>query len=224
MFISKRPGRDSNMAKIPLYKADGAGAGEIEVKDEIFSVPVKEHLVHTAVTAYMSNLRRGQSRAKTRREVRGGGAKPWRQKGTGRARAGTINSPLWRHGGVAHGPVARDYTMRLPRKMLRGALASALTSKASSGRIMAVENFLCEEPKTRKAAGFIKTLNLAGNILFVAEGFEENHVKSFRNIGGVTLRDAMSLNVYDVVGAEWLVLFRGGLDVLQERLSNEKSE
>ena len=211
------------MANIPLFSIDGGDSGELEVMDEIFNSPVREHLVHTAVVAYLANQRTGQSRVKTRNDVRGGGAKPWRQKGTGRARAGTINSPVWRHGGVAHGPKARDYSMRIPRKMLRNALISALASKIQEGKIAAVEDIKFEEPKTKKAAAFIKNLKLEGNILLLVERADANFVKSFRNIEGVKIQDPMSLNVYDVVGSEWIIVFKDSVDLLEKRLSNEKS-
>lgn len=212
------------MANIPLYSIDGKSSGQIEAVEDVFNAPVSESLVHTAVVAHLAGRRRGQSRVRTRSDVRGGGAKPWRQKGTGRARAGTINSPIWRHGGVAHGPKARDYSMRIPRKMLRKALASALSSKILEGRIKAVEDFKFEEPKTAKAAGFVKNLGLKGNILILADGADGNFVKSFRNIEGVKIQNSMSLNVYDVVGSEWLIVFKDSLKGLEKRLSNEKSE
>lgn len=212
------------MANIPLYSIDGKSSGELEAGEDVFNSPVRESLVHTAVVAYLAGQRRGQSRAKTRTDVRGGGAKPWRQKGTGRARAGTINSPIWRHGGVAHGPAARDYSMRTPRKMLRKALVSALSSKIREGRIAAVESLKFEEPKTKKAAEFIKNLSLKGNILLLADGADGNFIKSFRNIEGVKIQDSMSLNVYDVVGSEWLIVFKDSLKGLEKRLSHEKSE
>ncbi len=211
------------MANIPLYNSEGKSSGEVAVKDEVFNAPVREHLVHTAVVAYLANQRRGQARVKTRTDVRGGGAKPWRQKGTGRARAGTINSPIWRHGGVAHGPKERDYSVRIPRKMLRSALASALTAKAKDGKILAVEDFSFDEPKTGKAFKIIQNLKLTGNLLLLVEGVNENFTKSFRNLEGVKLRDPLSLNVYDVVGSEVMVAFKGSLETLEKRLSNEKS-
>ncbi len=212
------------MANIPLYSVDGNSSGELQLKDEVFNVPVREHLIHTAVVAYLANQRRGQSRSKTRTEVRGGGRKPWRQKGTGRARAGTINSPIWRHGGAAHGPKERDYSVRIPRKMLRSALASALTSKIKDGKILAVDEFIFEEPKTKKAFEVLVNLKIAGNVLIVAEKADCNFVKSFRNIEGVRIQDPMSLNVYDVVGSESLLVFKDSIAILEKRLSDEKSE
>jgi large subunit ribosomal protein L4 len=212
------------MAKISLYDADGKGTGEIEVKDEVFSAPVREHLIHTAVVAYLANQRRGQSRVKTRADVRGGGVKPWRQKGTGRARAGTINSPIWRHGGVAHGPKPRSYALKIPRKILRSALKSALSHKTKEGRLIAVEDLKFIEPKTKRAAEFIKNLKAEGNLLILAERPDSNFIKSFRNIKGVALQDPMSLNVYDVVGSEWIIAIKDAIEQLQKRLSDEKSQ
>lgn len=222
MLSYVRQGRNNAM-NIPVYGIDGRVAGETELDDSLFNVPVRQHLIHAAVAAYMANRRRGQGRAKTRSDVRGGGAKPWRQKGTGRARAGTINSPLWRHGGTAHGPKARDYSSRIPRKMLRGALASALSSKAREGRIMAAEDLKFEKPNTKKAAGFIRNLNIEGNMLLLIEGADGNFVKSFRNIEGVRIRSPKSMNVYDVVASEVLIFFKDSAAVLEERLSHGKS-
>lgn len=206
------------MASLQLYNINGEKAEEVQVKDEVFDVPVKEHLVHSAVVAFLSNQRRGQARTKNRHEVSGGGVKPWKQKGTGRARAGSNTSPIWRRGGVAHGPDGRNYKVSLPKKVLRKALCCALTAKRLEGGIAVMENLQFDSPRTKDAEKVLKSLKLNGKILFVIDSPGENIRKSFRNLKQVRMQDPSSLNTYDVLNCEHLLFDRGSLEVLGNRM------
>jgi large subunit ribosomal protein L4 len=206
------------MASLVLYNSGGEKAGEVEVKDEIFDVPVKEHLVHSAVVAFLSNQRRGQARTKNRHEVSGGGVKPWKQKGTGRARAGSNTSPIWRRGGVAHGPDGRNYSVSLPKKLLRKALCSALTAKRQEDEVVVVENLQFDSPRTKDAEKVLKSLKLSGKTLVVIDNPGENIRKSFRNLKQVRMQNPLSLNTYDVLNCEHLLLDRSSLEVLENRI------
>lgn len=210
------------MANVPLYSTAGEEVGEVQLKDEIFGVPVKEHLIHGAVVAYLANQRRGQARTKSRSEVSGGGVKPWRQKGTGRARAGSNTSPIWRRGGVAHGPNGRNYSLKFPKKVKRKALVSALSARMQESKVIVVEDFGLSSPKTRDAEKILNGLKLAGKVLVIMNNPDENVRKSFRNIKGVHLQDPLSLNTYDVLGCDHLLFSKGSVELLEKRMTEDR--
>jgi large subunit ribosomal protein L4 len=204
------------MAKIDVVDASGKKSGSRELPPEVFEAKVSVPLIHQVVTAGLAGIRRGTQSTKTRGDVRGGGKKPWRQKGTGRARQGSIRSPQWVGGGVAHGPQPRSYEMRVNKKMKRGALRGALTDAAAGGKLALVRGLEFDEPKTKRAAELLEALDLEGKILVVldqptASGAAE---KSFRNMRHVRLAYAGGLGVYEVILADRILLTEPALDVL----------
>lgn len=206
------------MASFPLYNIAGEKTGDIQVKDEVFNVPVNPHLIHSAVVAYLANQRRGQAKTKSRSEVSGGGAKPWKQKGTGRARAGSNTSPIWRRGGAAHGPGRKDYSLSVPKKVLKKALCSAVSVKMQEGKIIVVEGFQFNSPKTKDAEKVLLNLKLTGKTVIVMNNPDKNIRKSFRNINAVRLVEPLSLNIYDVMDCENLLISRESLEILEKRI------
>ena len=199
-----------------LYSADGTRQGEVELNQEIFGIEPNMAVMHQVVTAQLAGARRGTHSTKTRSEVRGGGAKPWRQKGLGRARHGSIRSPQWAGGGVAHGPKPRDYSQRTPKKMKRLALRSALSDRAASGNIKVVEDFeLWEGPKTKKAIALLKAMGVTGKVLLIAEDHERIAIKSFRNLDHVIASNLGQANTYDVLWAQTIIMSKGTLDLGQ---------
>ncbi|MDW7674966.1 MAG: 50S ribosomal protein L4 [Bacillota bacterium] len=206
------------MPKIALYNNAGAQVGEIELKDEIFAVEVNEAVMHQAVVQYLASLRRGTASAKTRAEVRGGGKKPWRQKGTGRARVGSIRSPLWKGGGITFGPQPRSFEFRMPKKVKRLAIKSALSAKVQAGEIIIVDSLDFDQPKTKEMLKVLKALN-AENALVVTNAEEINAVKSARNIEGVKPLPATNLNVYDILKYNKLVMTQDAVAIVEEVLA-----
>ena len=199
-----------------LFTADGKQTGEVELNPDIFGIEPNLAVMHQVVTAQLAAARAGTHSTKTRSEVRGGGRKPWRQKGLGRARHGSIRSPQWAGGGVAHGPKPRDYSQRTPKKMKRLALRSALSARAADGRIKVVEDFdVWAEPKTKKATALLEAMGITGKVLLLAEDHERTAIKSFRNIEGVIASNLGQANTYDVVWAETIVMSKGTLDLGQ---------
>jgi large subunit ribosomal protein L4 len=199
-----------------LYSADGTAKGEVELKQEIFGIEPNTAVMHQVVTAQLAAARAGTHSTKTRSEVRGGGRKPWRQKGLGRARHGSIRSPQWAGGGVAHGPKPRDYSQRTPKKMKRLALRSALSDRASTGNIKVVEDFdLWESPKTKNAVALLGAMGVSGKVLLLAEDHERTAIKSFRNLKHVIASNLGQANTYDVLWADTIVMSRGTLDLGQ---------
>src|SRR5919109_390330 len=167
--------------KAPVLNQAGKKVADRELPADLFEAPVNGPLMHQVVVAGMAAIRRGTHSTKTRAEVRGGGRKPWRQKGTGRARHGSIRSPIWTGGGIAHGPKPRDHSMRINKKMKRQALRSALSDAAQSGKLALIDAFSFEEPSTREAAEVLGTLELSGKVLVVIPGPDQVVEKSFRN-------------------------------------------
>jgi large subunit ribosomal protein L4 len=199
-----------------LYSADGTAKGEVELEPTIFGIEPNVAVMHQVVTAQLAGARRGTASTKTRAEVRGGGAKPWRQKGLGRARHGSIRSPQWAGGGVAHGPKPRDYSQRTPKKMKRLALRSALSDRAATGDIKVVEDFdVWEAPKTKKAVALLEAMNVTGKVLLLAEDHERIAIKSFRNLDHVIASNLGQANTYDVLWADTIVMSKGTLDLGQ---------
>ena len=192
------------MTSVDVRDATGATTGSVELDERIFGVQPNVALMHQVVTAQLAAARAGTHNTKTRAEVRGGGAKPWRQKGTGRARHGSIRSPQWRGGGVALGPKPRSYAQRTPKKMVRLALLSALSDRAAEGKV-AIVKWGIEEPKTKAAKTALAALELEGRILVVLTPDDEAIAKSFRNLPEVHLLRADQLNAYDVLCSDWVV-------------------
>lgn len=205
------------MDKVQVLDKSGKKVKEISVPEGIFSYPLKEHLLYEAVVNFRANLRRGTASTKTRAEVRGGGRKPWRQKGTGRARAGSIRSPLWRKGGVTFGPKPRSYYYNLPKKMKRNALKSALSLKFSERLMLILKTLDFKEPKTKEGAKFLERLNL-DSALIVDSNQNKNLFLSLRNIPRVKAVDYNQVNVYEVLNHRWLIFSQNAFESLMERL------
>jgi large subunit ribosomal protein L4 len=205
------------MAKVQVFNQAGEKTKEIDAPKEVFSYPAKEHLIYEAVVNYRSNQRRGTASTKTRAEVRGGGRKPWRQKGTGRARAGSNRSPIWRKGGVVFGPKNRDYSYHIPKKAKRNALKSALSLKFEEKKILVLESLEFKEPKTKEGIKFLHNLGLE-SVLVIDSHENKNLFLSLRNIPLAKAIDQNQLNVYDVLNHESLVFTKKAFDSLMERL------
>ncbi len=204
------------MPTLSLYNTQGEQVGEIELADNIFAAEVNEAVMHQAVLTYLANRRMGTADTKVRSEVRGGGRKPWRQKGTGRARHGTIRSPLWKGGGVTFGPHPRSYRMTLPKKVRRLAIKSALSSKVNSGSLIVLDNLVMEAPKTKEMVRVLGSLNTGRKVLIVTDAPQENVIKSARNIPGVKTLNANQLNVYDILNNDNMVITRDAVSRVEE--------
>ena len=205
------------MPKIDVVSAAGKKVGTRDLSAEVFEARVSIPLMHQVVVAGLASVRRGTHSTKTRGEVSGGGRKPWRQKGTGRARQGSNRAPQWAGGGIVHGPQPRDHDMRVNKKMKRGALRSALTDALTSGKLSVVQDLAFDAPKTKTAAEVLDTLELGGKVLLVLPAPSDSGAveRSFRNIRDVRVAYARSLGVYEVIAADHLVLTEGALDVVQ---------
>jgi large subunit ribosomal protein L4 len=214
--------------KLDVKKATGAKAGTVDVPDELFGIEPNTAVMHQVVTAQLAAARSGTHSTKTRAEVAGGGAKPWRQKGTGRARQGSIRAPHWRGGGVAHGPKPRNYRQRTPKKMVRLALRSALSDRAAEGKVLVVDDWGITEPRTKDAIELLATLGLRTpgerdeRVLLVLERDEDAVWKSFRNLGErVQIVIPDELNTYDVLVNDWLVFSKPTLQSAVARFGGE---
>ncbi|MCK4437067.1 50S ribosomal protein L4 [bacterium] len=206
------------MVEMDIYNIRGETAGKAQLRDEIFKAPIRETLLHEAVLMYLANLRRGTVKTKTRSEVSGGGAKPWKQKGTGRARAGSNTSPLWRRGGTAFGPKPRDYSYSIPKKAKRLALCSALSSKMEEGSLVILNELKMERVKTKDMVNVLRSLRSQDKTLLILNGADEKIKKSFRNIPGCSLSSPVTLNTYDVLSHDKLLITVEALSQLEERL------
>jgi large subunit ribosomal protein L4 len=193
------------MPKIALRTQAGGDAGSLDLDDAIFGIEPNTDVMHQVVTAQLAAARAGTQSTKTRAEVRGGGAKPWRQKGTGRARQGSIRSPQWRGGGVALGPKPRSYSQRTPKKMKRLALRSALSDRAAQDRVVVIDEWTFEAPRTKDAIAALSSLGVDGRILLVLADGDADVAKSFRNLQHVHVMRASELNTYDVLVSDWVV-------------------
>jgi large subunit ribosomal protein L4 len=185
---------------------------------EIFSQPFNEHVVHSALVWYMASKRRGTHSAKTMGEVAGSGKKPWRQKGTGRARAGKLRSPLWRGGGVIFPPKPREHSNKLPKKVRNLALKVALSQRARENRVKLVDDIKVASPKTKEMVKFLDANKVEGKSLIVSSNPDKNLTLSARNINGVKLISANELNIHDLLGNDWVVLTKEAVSKLEERL------
>lgn len=202
------------MANVKMFNMSGSEVGTIDLNDSIFAVEVNTHVMHQAVVQYLANQRQGTQSALTRAEVRGGGRKPWRQKGTGRARQGSIRSPQWTGGGVVFAPKPRDYSFKLNKKVKRLALKSALTTKVNDGKIVVLDE-LTVNAKTKEMASVLSNLNVA-KALVVVEDNNKNAVVAARNIPTVKTASVNTINVYDVLKYDSLVLTKAVVEKIEE--------
>jgi large subunit ribosomal protein L4 len=206
------------MATVEVKNWEGATVKQLELADEVFTVRPNPSLLWEAVKQYLASRRRGTHSTKSRGEVRGGGKKPWRQKGTGRARAGSIRSSLWRHGSIAHGPQPRDYSYTIPEKMLRGALRSALAAKFLEHKLTVVDQLRLGEAKTKLFAAALKKLGVGKTVLVVNDAADRNLELSSRNVEGCDLVRHHSLHPYQVLSHDQVLISEGALTRLQESL------
>jgi large subunit ribosomal protein L4 len=207
------------MPSVNIIDLNNAVVGSVDLVDEVFAAPVNEHLLYEAVRNYQAGLRRGTASTKTRHEVSGSGKKLWKQKGTGRARMGSIRSPLWRHGGTVHGPQPKDYSYKLPRKMLLGALRSALSAKLRDGELRIVSAFQIQDHKTKTFRAVLGKLEAAKNVLLVDhEAENRNLALGSRNIEGVKLVATKDVTVYDLLRSSHVLLSEGAARKLGEAL------
>ncbi len=207
------------MAEIDIKNLANEVVGKLEISDEVFKAELNEPLIWEAVRHYEASLRAGTASTKTRGLVSGSGKKLWRQKGTGRARIGSVRSPLWRHGGTVHGPKPRDYDYSFPRKKLRGALRSALSAKFSANSMSVVDAFKLERIKTKDLAGMLKGLGGTQKVLLVDSEENRELELSSRNLANVKLVSSAGINIHDVVNAEMLLFSKEAILRLQEALS-----
>jgi large subunit ribosomal protein L4 len=193
--------------------------GEIDLADRVFAAEVNDALLYEAVRHYQAGQRAGTHKTKVRREVAGSGKKLWKQKGTGRARMGSIRSPLWRHGGTSHGPVPRDYSYKLPRKMVLGALRSALTAKLRDGELKVVQNFALTDHKSKGFRAALDRLEISRKVLVVDNGENRNLSLGARNLEGVTLVPTRDVSVYHLLGHDRVLLSQDAAAKLSEALA-----
>ena len=204
------------MAKVTVYKMDGSVAGEMELNDSVFAVEYNEPLIHQAVVTRLANERQGTKGTLTRTEVRGGGIKPWRQKGTGRARQGSIRAPQWIKGGVVFAPKSRDFSKKMNKSAKAGALKSALSQKLADGELIVVDTLQVSAPKTKEMVAFQKALNLTKRTMVVMDSFDADVILAARNIQSLSTMDVAQLNTYDVVANKVVVLTKKAVEMLEE--------
>ncbi len=203
------------MAKVAVYNMEGKEVDKIELNDSIFGVEINEHLVHMAVLQQLANKRQGTQKAKTRSEVRGGGRKPWRQKGTGHARQGSTRSPQWTGGGVVFAPTPRDYSFKLNKKEKRAALKSALTSRVVENKFVVVDELKLDEIKTKKFVEVLKNLNVE-KALVILNDMDEKVIASAANIPTVKTTQTNELNVFDVLKYDTVVVTKAAVATIEE--------
>ena len=203
------------MANVSVYNMEGKEVGKIELNDAIFGAKVNEHLVHMAVVQHLANKRQGTQKAKTRSEVSGGGRKPWRQKGTGHARQGSIRAPQWKGGGVVFAPVPRDYSFKINKKEKRAALKSVLTSRVQKNKLIVVEELKFDEIKTKNFKAVMDNLKVSKALVVLGEK-NENAVLSARNLQKINTAYADAINVYDILKGDTLVLTKDAVAKIEE--------
>ena len=207
------------MPTVDVVDLNNEKVGEIELADEVFGAEVNEALIYEAVRQYQAGQRAGTHKTKVRREVAGSGKKLWKQKGTGRARMGSVRSPIWRHGGTAHGPVPRDYSYKLPRKMVLGALRSALSAKVRDGELKVIAAFGLSEPKTKTAMNTLAKLEAGRTVLVVDNSGDRNFALGIRNLQGVTLLATKDVSVYHLLGHQSVLLSQAAAQKFSEALA-----
>jgi len=206
------------MAEAKVYSIEGKETGSVKLAPSVFEAEISLVCIREVLNQYQANQRAGTACAKSRHFVRGGGAKPWRQKGTGRARAGSNRSPLWRGGAVLFGPSPRDYETKVNRKKRRRAFISALSSYAGESRVFVLEKAELSQPRTRDFSSMIKNMDIEGKILFIMDTFESNFILSGRNIPNVSIISVDNINIYDLVNHDNIVLTRNALKKVEETL------
>lgn len=206
------------MANYDVLKVDGTKSGSVELSDAVFAIEPNNNVLFEAINLQRASLRQGTHAVKNRSAVRGGGRKPWRQKGTGRARQGTIRAPQWRGGGIVFGPTPRSYSYKMPKKMRRLALRSALSAKVQENAFTVLESLTFDAPKTKEFKNMTTTLELPKKVLFVVEAEDVNVALSARNIPGVTVITTTGLNVLDIVHANQVVMTKGAVEKVEEVL------
>ncbi|PTX58181.1 LSU ribosomal protein L4P [Melghirimyces profundicolus] len=206
------------MPKVNVLDQNGSPVGELELSDSVFGIEPNETVLHDAVVMQQASLRRGTHAVKNRAAVRGGGRKPWKQKGTGRARHGSIRSPIWVGGGVAFGPTPRSYAYKLPKKVRRLAMRSALSAKVKANELIVLDKLTLDQPKTKEMVRVLSNLNADRKALVVGGEFDENVALSARNIPGVKFIDAQGLNVLDVLNHDKLIITRDAVSRVEEVL------
>jgi large subunit ribosomal protein L4 len=211
------------MPVVDVVNLDGKKVGQVDLADAVFGAKVNQHLLHEASRWYLRGLRAGTHKTKDKSEVSGAGRKLWKQKGTGRARVGSIRSPLWRHGGTVHGPKPRDYSYALPKKMLLGALRSALSAKLAEQKLTVVDEWALETHKTKALLEVLGKLNHKKSALLVAYGENHNLERASRNLEGVTLAATNILQPYDVLKHDLLLLSKDAVARLSHTLDPEKT-
>ena len=203
------------MANVAVYNMEGNEVGSLELNDAVFGVEVNEHLVHMAVVQQLANNRQGTQKAKTRSEVRGGGRKPWRQKGTGHARQGSIRAPQWKGGGVVFAPVPRDYSFKLNKKEKRAALKSVLTTKVNDSKLIVLDELKMDEIKTKKFQEMLNNLKVSKALVVINEN-DKNVVLSARNIPAVKTALTNTINVYDILKYDTVVVTKDAVATIEE--------
>lgn len=203
------------MAEVSVLNMEGSEVGKIKLNDAIFGVEINEHLVHQAVVTQLANNRQGTQKAKTRSEVRGGGKKPWRQKGTGHARQGSIRAPQWTGGGVVFAPTPRDYSLKMNRKEKRIALKSALTSRVNEGKFIVVDAIKFDAPKTKDFAKMMTSLNTEKALVVINDN-DANVVKSAANIPTVKTASVNTINVYDILKYDTVIVSQDAVKTIEE--------
>lgn len=204
------------MPKVNVYNILGEQVGEIELNEDVFGVEVNQHVLYEVVKNQLANRRRGTQSVKTRAEVRGGGRKPWRQKGTGRARQGSIRAPHWVGGGVSFAPKPRDYSYKVPKKVKRLAMKSALSSKVLNNEIIVLENLNLEEPKTKEMVKILENIKASKKALIVLDEKNVNVIKSARNIPNVETIFVNTLNVYDILKFDSFIITKDAVRKVEE--------
>ncbi len=207
------------MPKVALYNVSGSQVGEIELSDQVFGIEPNEHVVHQAVVMQQASMRQGTHKVKGRSEVSGGGAKPWRQKGTGRARQGSIRAPQWKGGGVVFGPTPRSYAYKLPKKVRRLAIKSVLSAKVNEDKMIVLDELVMEQPKTKAFVEILKNLKVDRKALVVSAEYDENVALSSRNIPGIKFIKADGINVLDVISHDQLIMTKEAAEKVQEVLA-----
>lgn len=203
------------MASVSVYNMEGKETGKMELNDSVFAAPINEHLVHMAVVLQLANKRQGTQKAKTRSEVRGGGRKPWRQKGTGHARQGSIRAPQWKGGGVVFAPTPRDYSFKMNKKEKAAALKSALSAKVSENKLIVVDEMKLDAPKTKTMQALLNGLDMK-KALFVVDEEGENIKLSVRNIPAARGVYANAINVYDILKYDNVILTKDAVAAIEE--------
>jgi len=207
------------MPKVALFNQAGSQVGDVELNDSVFGIEPNNHVMFEAVVMQRASLRQGTHKTKIRSEVAGGGRKPWRQKGTGRARQGSIRSPQWRGGGTVFGPVPRSYSYKLPKKVRRLAIKSALSTKVVAEEVLVLESLSFDAPKTKDFTNVLKGLSVDSKALIVTAGLDENVALSARNIPGITVVSAEGINVLDVLNHDKLIMTKAAVEKVEEVLA-----